>query len=109
MNNNVQVETIQSQKQHEDTENFRKKFVSDVKILCKGFAMNPFLDDKLKRINNCKISFPEKSVENLNGMETQGENAVVTFINDRLVTETISICEAIQCNMYNLWNESSSN
>ena len=108
MNYNVQVTTTQSQKHHEDTENFRKNFVSDVKILCKGFAMNPFLNDKLKRINNSKISFPEKSVENLKCMESKGENDVVTFINDRLVTGTTSVCETIECNMYDLWNESPS-
>ena len=41
-------------------------------------------------------------------MKSQGESDVVAFINERLVTGTTSICETIQSNMYDLWNESSS-
>ena len=56
---NAQVEIL-DEKHHEDNDNFRKNFVSDVKALCKGFAMNPFLEEKLKRINNSKVFFWKK-------------------------------------------------
>ena len=49
------------QKHHEDNDIFRKNFVADVKVLCKGFAMNPFQQEKLKKMNNSNISFPEKN------------------------------------------------
>ena len=76
MDCNVSVEIL-DEKHHEDNDNFRKNFVGDVKTYCKGFAMNPFLEDKLKRVNNSKIFFPEKAVETLKSMETKGEKDVV--------------------------------
>ncbi len=107
MDCNAQVETLDA-KHHEDNDNFRKQFSADVKALCKGFAMNPFLEDKLKRVNNSKIFFPDKTVEALKCMETKGEKDVVGFITDRLVLGTVSVCEEIKKNEYDLWNESTS-
>ena len=107
MDCNVSVEIL-DEKHHEDNDNFRKNFVGDVKTYCKGFAMNPFLEDKLKRVNNSKIFFPEKAVETLKFMETKGEKDVVGFITDRLVSGTVPVCETIKSNEYDLWNESTS-
>ena len=40
--------------------------------------MNPFLEDKLKRVDNSKILFPEKAIETLKSMEVKdGEKDVV--------------------------------
>ena len=75
---------------------FKKNFVADVKILCKGFAMNPFQQDKLKKLNNSNISFPDKSIETLKCMEIKGEQDVVAFIADRLVSGRSSICKTIE-------------
>ena len=104
MNDNPQSELSRT-KHHEDNENFRKNFVGDVKILCKGFAMNPFQQETLKKLNNSKISFPEKSVDILKSMETKGEQDVVAFISERLVLGAVSICETIKNNDIDLWNE----
>ena len=70
--------------------------------------MNPFLKEKLKRVNNSKIHFPDKSVEIVKAMEKKGEEDVTSFITDRLVSGTLSICEPIKSNAYDLWNESPS-
>ena len=105
MDGNDQVKVTES-KHHEDNDNFRKKFVGDVKALCKGFAMNPFLDDKLKKVNNSKICFPEHFVEKLKRMETKGEKDVVAFVTDRLVSGAVSICDTITSNDFDLWDES---
>ena len=67
---------------------FRKNFVADVKVLCKGFAMNPFQQEKLKKMNNSNISFPGKTVQVLKCMETKGEEDVVAFITETLVSGT---------------------
>ena len=104
---NAQVEIL-DEKHHEDNDNFRKNFLSDVKTLCKGFALNPFLEEKLKRINNSKVFFLEKAVEVLKVMEAQGEKDVEGFITDRLVLGTVSLCERITSNDYDLWSESTS-
>ena len=93
---------------HDANDAFTKNFVADVKVLCKGFAMNPFLEDKLKKLNNSKISFPEKSIGVLKGMEVKGEEDVVAFITDRLVSGKVSVCDTIKNNDYDLWNESPS-
>ena len=42
--------------------------------------MNPFQQEMLKKLNNLKISFPEKSVDILKSMETKGEQDVFAFI-----------------------------
>ena len=52
MSCNVPEDSLKSEKHHKDNQNFRKNFVSDAKVLCKGFSMNPFLEEKLKRVNN---------------------------------------------------------
>ncbi len=70
--------------------------------------MNPFLQEKLVKLNNSKISFPEKSIEALKGMEIKGEEDVVAYITDRLLSGKVSICETIKNNDYDLWNESPS-
>ena len=41
-------------------------------------------------------------------METIGENDVVEFITDRLVLGTVSVCETIKSNDFELWSESTS-
>ena len=41
-------------KHHEDNTSFQKK-----SILCKGFAINPFLQDKLSKMNNPKVLIPD--------------------------------------------------
>ena len=51
MSCNVQEDSLKSEKHHEDNQNFRKNFVSDVKVLCKGFSMNPFLEES-KQLQN---------------------------------------------------------
>ena len=43
------------------TDNDIANFVGNVNALCKGLAMNHFLKEKLKRVNNSKIFFPEKN------------------------------------------------
>ena len=55
--------------------------------------MNPFQQETLKRLNNSKISFAEKSVDLLKSMETKGEPDVFTFISERLVLGTVPNCE----------------
>ena len=103
MDDTPQVEV--EAKHHEDNLNFRKNFVADVKVLCKGFAMNPFQQDKLKKMNNSNISFAEKTVHVLKCMEAKGEEDVVAFITERLVLGKVSICKTIKNNDYDLWNE----
>ena len=53
---------------------------------CENFvqriAMNPFQQETLKKLNNSKISFPEKSVDILKSMETKGEQDVFAFISN---------------------------
>ena len=68
--------------------------------------MNPFLDDKLKKVNNSKIFFPENFVAKLKRMKTKGEKDVVAFVTDRLVSGAISICDNITSNDFDLWDES---
>ena len=46
-------------KHHEDNTSFQKKIASDVSVLCKGFAINPFLQDKLSKMNNPKVLIPD--------------------------------------------------
>ena len=58
MDDTPQVEV--EAKHQEDNDIFRKNFVADVKVLCKGFAINPFEQEKLKKMNNSNISFPQK-------------------------------------------------
>ena len=67
--------------------------------------MYPFQQEKLKKMNNSDISFPEKTVQVLKCMETKGEEDVVAFITERIVMGTVSICETIKNNDYDLWNE----
>ena len=81
MNDNPQSELSRT-KHHGDNENFRKNFAGDVKTSCKRFAMNPFQQETLKKLNNSKISFPEKLVDILKSMETKGEQDVFAFISN---------------------------
>ena len=53
---NPQVEVFE-EKHHEDNEAFKKNFVADIKVLYKGFAMNPFQRDKLKKLDYSNIFF----------------------------------------------------
>ena len=108
MSSNIQEDTLKSEIHHEDNHNFKQNFVNDVKVLRKGIAMNPFLENKLKRVNNSKIHFPEKSVDIVRVMEKKGEQDVVSFITERLVSKAVSICEPITTNAYGMWNESPS-
>ena len=54
-----------------------------------------------RKLNNLKISFPGKFSEYLNCMENKGEEDVVAFITNRLVSGKVSIFETIKNNDYN--------
>ena len=60
MSSNIQEDTLKSEKHHEDSHNFKQNFVSDVKVLCKGFATNPFLENKLKSVDIVRVKNGEK-------------------------------------------------
>ena len=63
---------------------------------------------KLIKLNNSKISYLEESIEVLKCVEVKGEEDVIAFITNRLVSGKVSICETITNNDYDLWNASSS-
>ena len=95
-------------KHHEDNAAFQTRFESDVKTLCKGLVVNPFQQDKLTKINNTNLVVPDSSIEIIKNMETKGEEQVSIFINDRLVSQKVSVCETIVKNKYDIWNTTKS-
>ena len=87
---------------HEDGLSYRKKFSSDVIILCNGIPINPFLQPKLMSINNSHI-FPDVAINTLKKMEDIGEKQVTDFFNDRMIRQKVSICEPIPKNDFKVW------
>ena len=83
MSSNIQEDTLKSEIHHEDNHNFKQNFVNDVKVLRKGIAMNPFLENKLKRVNNSKIHFPEKSVDIVR--ESRNKNELNEYLAKKLI------------------------
>ena len=99
---------VSCKKHHEDNDAFQTRFESDVKTLCKGLAVNPFQQDKLTKINNCNLVVPDSSIDTIKNMKTKGEEQVLNFINDRLVSQKVSVCESIVKNKYDIWNTTQS-
>ena len=62
-----------NRKHHEDTISCRNRFVSDVKKLEQGFAVNPFEAFNFPAINNTSVSFSEEVVDGLKGIALLGE------------------------------------
>ena len=87
---------------HEDSETYRKKFSSDVKIPCKSMTINPFSQTKLMTINNSHV-IPDVAFTTLKKMEDVGEKQFIDFLNDRLIYPKVSICETIPKNIFCFW------
>ena len=83
MSSNTQEDTSKSVIHHKNSHNFKQNFVNDVKVLRKGIAMNPFVENKLKRVNNSKIHFPEKSVDIVR--ESRNKNELNEYLAKKLI------------------------
>ena len=90
-------------KHHEDNETFQRLFTDDVKTLCLGMPVNPFIGSQLVKLNDPSACIPDCVVTKLERMEKDGEKQVVTFINDRLLYQKFPICETIPRNNISLW------
>ena len=88
---------------HEDSPAYRKKFSSDVKIMCQSMSVNPFLQTKLMTINNSQL-VPDSVYTTLKEIQDIGEKQVVDFIQDRLIFQKTSVCETIPKNEFNIWH-----
>ena len=86
---------------HEDTEHFRIDFCNDVHSLYKAIPCNPFEHYALCSMNN-SLSFPPSVSLGLKELLTTGEEQVKTFIEERLLTQKVSINATISKNNFPL-------
>ena len=70
----------ESQRHHEDSVAFQKRFTTDVNCLEKAVISNPFILEKLTVLNNHdKTKFNDRIFEDIKIIKTEGEKQFLHF------------------------------
>ena len=92
----------ESQRHHEDSVAFQKRFTTDVNCLEKAAISNPFMLEKLTVLNNHnKVEFNHSIFKYVKIIETGVEKQFLHFKERRLVSAEQSINLTIPLNSYN--------
>ena len=93
-------------KHHEDNQPFHKRFSSDVHRLTKAITVDPFLQERLTKLNNSKITVPESVTTVIHDLITLGEKQLENYIQERLVEKKVPISQPITGNKIVIWKHS---
>ena len=98
--NTMKKTTDAAGKHHEDSPSFQKQFSSDVKKVFDGMTINPFEQDKLTKLSNTNVVFPDQVHHDLKSLLFKGESQFSEFWEKRLIKGETPIDSVIPNNNF---------